>query len=297
MARAIWSGAISFGLVSIPVKLFNAVSKKSVSFNQLDAATGARLRQKLVSALDGEEVPRDRIVKGYNLGADQYVTISEDELAAVMPVAQRTIDLEEFVDLVDIDPVFYDSAYFLVPDAAAVKPYALLTEAMERAQKVGVARFVMRSKEYVAAIRPKDGKLVLSTMVYADELNSVDELPEMSAAAQVTLTDRELAMAAQLVESLAADFDPAKYHDAYRDQVLAMIDRKAAGESEILAVPAPAGESRVVDLLAALEASVAAAKESRFRHPTALAAVEAVEADAVADKPVRAAKPRVRKSA
>lgn len=295
MARAIWSGAISFGLVSIPVKLFNAVSKKSVSFNQLDASTGARLRQKLVSALDGEEVPRDRIVKGYHLGADQYITITEDELAAVMPVAQRTIELEEFVDLVEIDPVFYDSAYYLVPDAAAVKPYALLTEAMERAQKVGVARFVMRSKEYVAAIRPKDGKLVLSTMVYADELNSVDELPEMTAASGVTLTDRELAMAAQLVESLAAEFDPAKYHDAYRDQVLAMIDRKAAGENEILAAPVATEDNRVVDLLAALEASVAAAKEARHRHPTALTAVE--DASAVAEAPAKAAKPRVRKSA
>ncbi|MCC6435025.1 MAG: Ku protein, partial [Acidimicrobiales bacterium] len=126
MARAIWSGAISFGLVSIPVKLFNAVSRKSVSFNQLDGRSGSRVRQKLVSAADGEEVSRDQILKGYAIGPDQYVTVSEDELASIMPVAQRTIDLEEFVDLGDIDPVFYDSSYYLVPDKAAVKPYALL---------------------------------------------------------------------------------------------------------------------------------------------------------------------------
>ena len=270
MARAIWSGAISFGLVSIPVKLYNAVSRKSVSFNQLDARSGARVKQKLVSAADGEDVPRDQIVKGYHLGAEQFVTISEDELASVMPQAQRTIDLEEFVDLPDIDPVFYDSAYYLVPEKAAVKPYALLTEAMERAQKVGIARFVMRSKEYVAAIRPQSGKLVLSTMVYADELNALDDLPELEAVAAITLSDKEIAMAGQLVSSLSAEFDPAKYHDTYREQLMALIDRKAAGETELVAAPAALEEGKVVDLLAALEASVAAAKEARQRHPTAI---------------------------
>ena len=185
MARAMWSGAISFGLVSIPVKLFNAVSRKSVSFNQLDGRTGSRVRQKLVSAADGEEVGRDHILKGYAIGPDQYVTVSEDELASIMPAAQRTIDLEEFVDLADIDPVFYDSAYYLVPDKAAVKPYALLVDAMEQAGKVGIARFVMRSKEYVAALRVREGKLVLNTMVYADELNDVSDLPEIDAAEKV----------------------------------------------------------------------------------------------------------------
>jgi DNA end-binding protein Ku len=269
MARAIWSGSISFGLVSIPVKLFNAVSRKSVSFNQLDVRSGARVRQKLISSLDGEEVPRDQIVKGYNLGGDQYVQVTEDELAQVMPRGQRTIDLEEFVDLAEIDPVFYDAPYYLVPEKAAVKPYALLSEAMDRADKVGIARFVMRSKEYVAAIRARDRKLVLSTMVYADELNSVDELPEIEAAAESPLSEKEVAMATQLVESLAAEFEPAKYRDTYRDQLLELIDRKSSGETQLAPVAAAPDETRVVDLLAALEASVAAAKESRERHPTA----------------------------
>ena len=270
MARAIWSGAISFGLVSIPVKLFNAVSRKAVSFNQLDARTNSRVRQKLVSA-DGEEVPRDQVVKGYHLGGDQYVQVSEDEFAAVMPHGQRTIDLEEFVDLVDIDPVFYDSGYYLVPDKAAVKPYALLLEAMDQAQKVGIARFVMRSKEYVAAIRPSDGKLVLNTMVYADEINALDDVPELEAVASVNLSDREVAMARQLVESLSAEFQPEKYHDTYREQLLELIERKADGQVIEAPAPAAADDNRVVDLLAALEASVAAAKDARGRHPTALA--------------------------
>ena len=310
MPRAIWSGAVSFGLVSIPVKLYNAVSRKSVSFNQLDARTGARVRQKLVSSTDGEEVPRDQVVKGYSLGADRYVKVAEEEMAAIMPAAHRTIDLEEFVDLAEIDPVFYDSAYWLVPDKAATKPYALLSEAMDRAQKVGIGRFVMRSKQYVAAIRPRDGKLVLSTMVYADELTSVDDLPEVEAADSVELSDRELTMAVQLVESLSTEFEPEKFQDTYREQLLALIEAKAGGVEEPVLVAAAPEESRVVDLLAALEASVEAAKSARTRHPTARAAsapgdgadgAEDVDTAEVAAPPAAAAgkarKPRVRKSA
>jgi DNA end-binding protein Ku len=296
MPRAIWSGAISFGLVSIPVKLFNAVSRKNVSFNQLDSRTGARVRQKLVSGTDGADVPREEIIKGYNLGADQYVTVSDDEMAQLMPHAQRTIDLEEFVALDEIDPVFYDSAYYLVPEKAAVKPYALLTKAMGQSEKVGIGRFVMRSKEYVAALRPKDGKLVLSTMVYADELNSVDDFPEIEAAGSVTLSDREVAMATQLVESLSAEFDPDKYHDTYREQLLDLIERKAAGETQVAPAPVAAEDSRVVDLLAALEASVAAAKESRQRHPTALAQGDGAAEEEAAPKK-RASRSRSRQSA
>ena len=229
---------------------------------------GARVKQKLVSAADGEEVSRDQILKGYAIGPESYVTVSEDELASIMPAAQRTIDLEEFVDLAEIDPVYYDSAYYLVPDKAAVKPYALLVDAMESAGKVGIARFVMRSKEYVAALRVRDGKLVLNTMVYADELNDVDELPEIEAADKVELTERERAMAQTLVDSLTAAFEPAKYHDTYREQLLEILDRKAAGESEVVLEPVAQSETRVVDLLAALEASVAEAKAARKRHPT-----------------------------
>lgn len=268
MARAIWSGSISFGLVTIPVKLYNAVSRRTVHFNQLDDRTNSRIKQKRVSAEDGSEVPSEHLVKGYELGSGNYVIVTDDELAALDPKAQRTIEIEEFVDLAEIDPIYYDSAYYLAPDQATVKPYALLAEAMERSQKVGIARFVMRTKQYLAAIRPVDGKLVLSTMVYPDEVNAPAEIPELADVEGVEVSDRELDMAEQLVESLAAEFEPAKFHDTYREQVLALIERKAAGEQEVVAAPAAPSAEKVVDLMAALEASVKEAKAARSRHPS-----------------------------
>ena len=268
MPRAIWSGSISFGLVNIPVKLYSAVSRKTVHFNQLDGRTQSRIKQKRVSAETGDEVPFEEIVKGYELGSGSYVIISEDELAALDPKAVRTIDIDEFVDLADIDPVFYDSAYYLAPDKAP-KPYALLTRALEETGKVGIAHFVMRTKQYLAAIRPTDGRLMLSTMVYADEINEPLEIPELDDLEGVEVSDKEVAMAEQLVASLSADFEPEKFQDTYRHAVLALIERKASGE-EIVAPVVDDQPDRVVDLMAALEASVAAAKQARGRHPTAL---------------------------
>ena len=169
MPRPIWSGAISFGLVSIPVKLYNAVNRKSVSFNQLDSRDNQRIRYRKVNADTGDEVPDDLIVKGYEVTKGRYIIVDPDELEQFMPTVTRSIDLDEFVDLTEIDPLFYDSPYYLAPDKVT-KPYALLARAMEEAGKVGVGRFVMRNKEYVAAVRPVDGRLVLSTMVHADEV-------------------------------------------------------------------------------------------------------------------------------
>ena len=268
MPRAIWSGSISFGLVNIPVQLFNAVSRKSVRFNQIDSRNNARIRMKKTNADTGEDVPDDVIVKGYELSKGNYVLLSEDELAALDPEAQRTIDIEEFVDLADIDPVYFDASYHLSPDPATVKAYALLARTMEQAGKVGIARFVMRQKQYLAAIRPVDGHLVLSTLVYEDEVNGVDDVPELDAVADADVSERELAMAEQLVESLAGEWSPEKYHDTYREQVMDMIEAKAGGTDYVVATEAPPRE-KVVDLMAALEASVAEAKESRGRHPTA----------------------------
>ncbi len=268
MPRAIWSGAISFGLVNIPIKLFNAVSRKSVHFNQLDSRTGARIQYKKVSAEDGEEVPSEAITKGYQLSSGDYVLVGDDELAALDPEANRTIDIEQFVDLAEIDPLFYDSAYYVAPDKAARKPYALLAQAMEREEKVAIARFVMRSKQYLAALRPKDGVLVLSTMVYADEVNDPLDLGEIEDAAETSVSDKELKMAAQLIESLTEPFTADQFQDNYRNQVLDLVERKASGEEEVVAAPAPKSEEKVVDLMAALEASVKEAKASRTRHPT-----------------------------
>jgi DNA end-binding protein Ku len=266
MPRAIWSGSISFGLVNIPVKLYSAVSRKTVHFNQLDARTNARVKQKRVSADDGTEVPYDQIVKGYELAGGNYVVITDDDLAGLDPVAVRTIDIDEFVDLVDIDPMFYDSAYYLAPDKSS-KPYALLAKAMEDTGKVGIAHFVMRTKQYLAAIRPQDGRLLLSTMVYADEVNDPMEISEIADLETVELPAKELAMAHQLIESLAAEFEFEKFHDTYREAVIELIEKKAAGE-EVIAPAAAAEPDKVVDLMAALEASVAAAKTARQRHPT-----------------------------
>ncbi|MGZ4692763.1 MAG: non-homologous end joining protein Ku [Acidimicrobiales bacterium] len=272
MPRAIWSGSISFGLVNIPVKLYGAVSRKTVHFNQIDSRTQARIKQKRVSSEDGSEVPYENIVKGYELSSGAYVIISDDELAALDPKALRTIDIDEFVDLAEIDPIYYDSAYYLAPDKAA-KPYALLASAMEEQGKVGIAHFVMRTKQYLAAIRPVDGKLMLSTMVYADEVNDPSSIPELADLDEVELPEKELTMARQLIESLSAEFEPDKFQDTYRKAVEGLIEAKAAGE-EVIAPVNGVEPAQVIDLMAALEASVAAAKDARSRHPTAHDAAE-----------------------
>lgn len=289
MPRPIWSGSISFGLVSVPVKLFSAVSRKSVSFNQIDSRSGSRIRYKKVSAADETEVPAEAIVKGYELPSGQYVLVDDAELSALDPEASRSIDIEEFVDLADIDPIFYDAAYYVAPDKATTKPYALLARAMEETGKVGVARFVMRSKQYLAAIRPKDGKLLLSTMVYADEINDTADIKEFEAVESAELNEKELAMAKQLVESLAGEFQPEQFHDTYREKVLELIERKASGETGLVEAPEPAAPEKVVDLMAALEASVAAAKEARKRHPAtgADAGKDQEAEEAPAKKPAR----------
>jgi DNA end-binding protein Ku len=268
MPRATWSGSISFGLVNIPIKLYTAVSRKNVRFNQIDTRSGSRIKQKRVSEADGEEVPYEALAKGYELSSGNYVLVSEDEMASLDPEASRTIDIEEFVELSEIDPIYYDATYWVAPDKATIKPYALLLKAMEDSGKVGIARFVMRSKQYLCAVRPDGDHLALSTMIYADEVNDPAEVPELEPVSGVDVSDRELAMATQLVDSLVAAFEPAKYHDTYREKVMDLVERKAAGESGLVEAPAAVSQEKVVDLMAALEASVAAAKESRKRHPT-----------------------------
>src|SRR5262249_33911813 len=214
MPRPIWSGAISFGLVSIPVKIYNSVQRKNVSFNQLDSRDNQRIRYRKVNAESGEEVPDDLIVKGYEVTKGHYVVVDPDELEQFMPTVTRSIDLDEFVNLTDIDPLFYDSPYYLAPDKV-VKPYALLARAMEDAGKVGIGRFVMRNKEYVAAVRPIDGRLVLSTLVHADEVVDPKVIGDLDGVDTVEVSDKELKMAEQLVESLAGPFELERYPDTY----------------------------------------------------------------------------------
>ena len=265
MARPVWSGTISFGLVAIPVKLFHAVRRQSVSFNQLDERNMARIRYRKVNAESGDEVGDDHIVKGYEISKGRYVVVDPDELEPFMPVATKSVDLEEFVDLADIDPVYFDSAYHLAPDGPP-KPYVLLARAMEASGKVAIGRFVMRNKQYTAAIRAEDGRLVMSTLAYADEVVDPAEIDELQGLDAVEVNDKEVAMAEALVDSLAAEFEPEKYRDEYREEVMALIQMKADGEE--FEVPEVAAEKpQVVDIMAALEASVAAAKDARTRHP------------------------------
>jgi DNA end-binding protein Ku len=265
MARPVWSGTISFGLVAIPVKLFHAVRRQSVSFNQLDDRNMARIRYRKVNAETGEEVGDDHIVKGYEISKGRYVLVDPDELEPFMPAATKSVDLEEFVDLVDIDPVYFDTAYHLAPDGPP-KPYVLLARAMEASGKVAIGRFVMRNKQYTAAIRAEEGRLVMSTLAYADEVIDPADIDELQGLADIEVNDKEVAMAEALVDSLAADFEPEKYRDEYREEVMALIQMKADGE-EFEAPEAAAEKPKVVDIMAALEASVAAAKEARTRHP------------------------------
>ncbi len=265
MARPVWSGTISFGLVAIPVKLFHAVRRQSVSFNQLDERNMARIRYRKVNAETGEEVGDDHIVKGYEISKDRYVVVDPDELEPFMPVATKSVDLEEFVDLADIDPVYFDTAYHLAPDGPP-KPYVLLARAMEASGKVAIGRFVMRNKQYTAAIRAEDGRLVMSTLAYADEVIDPADIEELQGLEDVEVNDKEVAMAESLVASLTAAFEPEKYRDEYREEVMALIQMKADGE-EFEMPEAAAEKPKVVDIMAALEASVAAAKEARTRHP------------------------------
>ena len=261
MARSIWSGAISFGLVNVPIKLYSAVSKKTVRFHQLNGTTGNRIQQKRVDPETGDEVNYEDIVKGYELTRDRYVIITPEELETLDPEKTRSIDIEDFVDESEIDPIFYDHPYYLVPDKGAAKAYGLLLNAMADADKVAIARVVIRSKEQLVAIRPhRDGDLlVMETMVFADEVVGTEDIDDLPESKDLKVSDRELKMARQLIESLTDEFDPSKYKDEYREKVLELIEAKAEGQE--ITVQAPAEEpAKVPDLMAALEASLAAVR-------------------------------------
>ncbi|HVL95633.1 MAG TPA: Ku protein [Solirubrobacteraceae bacterium] len=266
MPRSIWSGAISFGLVNVPVKVYSAVSPKTVRFHQLDSKTGTRISQRRVNPQTGEEVPYEDLVKGFELTRDRYVVIRPEELDAIAPEKSRTIDIEDFVDLAEIDPVYYDHPYWLVPDKGAAKAYALLVQAMREAGKVAIARVVLRNKEHLVALRPSGGGLMMETMVFHDEVVPSDDLDELLAAAETQASDREVGMAKQLIDSLTTAFDPERYRDSYREKVLELIERKAQGE-EIAVQPEAPAPARVPDLMAALEASLAAVKKDEPAAP------------------------------
>ena len=262
MARSIWTGAISFGLVTVPVKLYSAVNRKTVRFHQLSGKSGVRIAQKRVDPSTGDEVAYDEIVKGFELTPDRYVVIEPGELETLQPKKTKTIEIEDFVELSDIDPIYYDHPYYLAPGTGGAKPYRLLVEAMRETDRVAIARVVIRSKEALVALRPMDDHVLgMSTMLFPDEIVEADSIDEIAATADVDVTERELDIAKQLVESLAGPFEADKYHDTYRQDVLDLIERKAAGEEIAVQPAADEEEEPVPDLMAALKASLDAVRD------------------------------------
>ena len=259
MARAIWSGAISFGLVAVPVKLYPATEQKDIRFHQFKEGTQQRIRNKRVSEDTGREVDYQDIVKGYEVDKGKFVIVTPEELEGVAPEKSRTVEIEDFVPLEEIDPIYYEKTYFLAPEdeAGAKKAYALLLEAMKKEGQVAIGRFVMRTKEYLAAIRPMDGILALETMYFPDEIRDASEVENVPVRAKAG--EREVKMARQLIGSLATSWDPKKYHDEYRERVLKLIRDKAKGKEVVLReAPEP---SKVADLMEALRQSIEATKK------------------------------------
>jgi DNA end-binding protein Ku len=264
MARAIWSGSISFGLLNVPVKLYSAVARRGISLREIRESDGARIRHRRVAEGTEEEVPYEKIVKAYEITKDRYIPLAKSELEALAPKKSRAIEVQDFVDLAEIDPIYFDSPYYLGPAEGAGRAYSLLAEAMEGSGKVAIARFVFRNKEHLAAIRPADGALTLTTMRFADEVVPPAELDDVLPAEKQEVAKREVQMAEQLIESLTRDFDPSAYRDEYREELLAMIERKAAGEEIVAAPESEEGdETKAPDLMAALEQSIAAVQGKR----------------------------------
>jgi len=259
MARAIWSGSISFGLLNVPVKLYSAVARRSIGLREIRESDGARIRHRRVAEGTDEEVPYEKIVKAFEISKDRYVPLATEELEALAPEKTRAIEVRDFVDLEEIDPIYFDSPYYLGPAEGAERAYSLLARAMEDSGKVAVARFVFRNKEHLAALRPAEGVLTLTTMRFADEVVPPSELDDVLPAERPKVEKREVEMAGQLIDSLTRRFDPSAYRDEYREQLLALIERKAEGK-DVLATPEAEEPqpTKAPDLMAALEQSIAA---------------------------------------
>ena len=260
MPRSLWTGSLSFGLVNIPVKLYNAVSPKDIRFHLLHDEDGARIQQKRVCSVDGEEVTSDHLVKGYEISPEHYVKITKEELERIDPKATHTIDIQDFVSLSEIDPLYFEHTYYVVPGNNAANAYGLLLTAMKQAQKVAIAKVVMRTKQYLCAVRPQERALVMSTLYFANEIVAQTALTEL-ADVKRDVDDRQLTMAQQLIDSLTTDFDPKRYRDEYRERVLELIEKKAEGE-DVVQAPQGREPAKVINLMDALEASLAAAKRT-----------------------------------
>jgi DNA end-binding protein Ku len=285
-----WKGAISFGLVTIPVAVYPATEEKTLRFNQLHDEDGGRIRYKRVCEKDGEEVTYEHIVKGYEVEKDRYVILTDDDFDAVPVASSRAIDIVQFVDIDEIDPMLFKKSYYLVPEETGAKAYALLREAMKEDDRVGIAKVSFRDREHIAALRFKDDAFVLETMFWPDEIREAD-FGGVDVAADVR--DTELTMARQLIDSLTSDWAPDQFHDAYRDALVQIVEAKLNGQEIEVVEPEPA--AKVVDLMEALKASVAAAKKDAGAAKPA--AKKKAAAKKTTTKKPAAKKPAARKKA
>jgi DNA end-binding protein Ku len=283
MPRTIWKGALSFGLVNVPIGLYPATSDKTIHFNQFEEGTSDRIRYKKINERTGEEVSGDRIVKGFDLGGGEYVILTDEELSAASPEKSRQIEITDFVDLDSIDPVYYRTTYYLAPEGkGSDKPYALLRKAMLESGKVAIATLVMRNKEYLVAIRPEEEALALETMYFADEVRSPGrELPALPDDHEIS--DKEVSMAQLLIESMESEWNPEQFHDTHREKVEALVEAKRQGQE--IVIEAPPKPAKVIDLFEALSASVAAAAGSGKSKPATKATAKKTTAKKSAAKP------------
>ncbi len=276
MASTVWKGHLTFGLVSFPIKLYSAARGESVSFNQLHKHDGSRVKQVLFCQAEDKPISRSEIIKGYEYEKDRYVTIEDEDIKKVAPPTAKVMEVLEFVKADQVDPIYYETSYYMAPDEAGEKPYALLFEALKKSGYCGVGKISMHNREHIVILRPGKNGVLLHTMFFNHEIRQVDEFrTDLD-----LVKEKELALAMMLVETLAADFEPAKYKDSFRENLLAMIEAKKAGQ-EIVAAPEPQ-QHKVIDILEALKASLAMAKK-----PAASAPAATQEATAIAEKAPR----------
>ena len=270
MASTVWKGHVTFGLVSFPVRLYSAARSESISFNQLHKADGSRIKQVIYCQAEDKPIPRSEIVKGYEYEKDRYVVIDDEEVKKVAPATARVMEILEFVKADEVDPIYMETSYYLAPDEAGEKPYALLFDALKKTGYFGVAKISMHNREHIVILRPGKNGVLLHTMYFSHEIRQVDEFRT-----DLTLVkEKELALAMNLVEALVAEFEPDKYKDAYRDNLLQMIEAKKQGQ-EVVATPEPK-EAKVIDIMEALKASLAMAKKPVASATTAEPEVEEV---------------------
>ena len=255
MASTVWKGHLSFGLVSFPVKLYSAARGESIHFNQLHKTDGSRVRQVLYCAKEDKPISRDEIVKGYEYEKDRYVVIEDADIKKVAPPTAKVMEILEFVKAAEVDPIYFEMSYYMAPDEAGEKPYALLFDALKKTGYLGIAKLAMHNREHIVVLRPGDKGVMLHTMYYSHEIRAVDEFrTDLS-----LVKDKELTLAISLIEALVAEFEPQKYTDSYRDNILQMVEAKKHGDV-IVELPTPHRE-KVVDILDALKASLAAVKK------------------------------------